>query len=64
MVFLGKNLIMNIVATMGYCIEVVGKEGQGAGIAWKMSPLEVPRIIGLSYGAAPLTKVEIPLKPS
>ena len=29
MVFLGKNLNMNIVASIGYCIEVVGKEGQG-----------------------------------
>ena len=29
MVFLGKNLIMSIVASIGYCIEVVGKEGQG-----------------------------------
>ena len=29
MVFLGKNLNMSIVASIGYCIEVVGKEGQG-----------------------------------
>ena len=29
MVFLGKNLNMSIVANMGYCIEVVGEEGQG-----------------------------------
>ena len=29
MVFLGKNLNMSIVTSMGYCIEVVGKEGQG-----------------------------------
>ena len=29
MVFLGKNLNMNIVASIGYSIEVVGKEGQG-----------------------------------
>ena len=29
MVFLGKKLNMSIVASMGYCIEVVGKEGQG-----------------------------------
>ena len=28
--FLGKNLNMSIVASIGYCIEVVGKEGQGA----------------------------------
>ena len=30
MVFLGKNLNMSIVASIGYCIEVVGKEGHGA----------------------------------
>ena len=29
MVFLGKNLNMSIVASMGYFIEVVDKEGQG-----------------------------------
>ena len=29
MVFLGKNLHMSKVASIGYCIEVVGKEGQG-----------------------------------
>ena len=29
MVFLGMNLNMSIVASIGYCIEVVGKEGQG-----------------------------------
>ena len=29
MVFLGKKLNMSIVASMGYCIEVVGEEGQG-----------------------------------
>ena len=29
MVFLGKNFNMSIVASIGYCIEVVGKEGQG-----------------------------------
>ena len=31
--FLGKNLNMNIDASIGYCIEVVGKEGQGVGKA-------------------------------
>ena len=29
MVFLGKNLNMSIVASIGYCIEVVCEEGQG-----------------------------------
>ena len=27
--YLGKNLILSIVASMGYCLEVIGQEGQG-----------------------------------
>ena len=35
---LGKNLNMNIVASLGYCIEVVGKEGQGVALQYKTEP--------------------------
>ena len=28
--YLGKNFILSIVASMGYCLEVIGQEGQGA----------------------------------
>ena len=31
----GKDFIMSLVVSMGYCIEVVGKGGQGEMKTWK-----------------------------
>ena len=44
MVFLGKNLNMSIVAGIGYCLEVIGKEGQGEYI-WSFVTTNYPVLI-------------------
>ena len=60
MVFLGKNLNMSIVASIGYCIEVVGEEGHSTvrcldqGLSVKPGTTAVPglrdgRALGILY---------------
>ena len=42
---LGKNLNMSIVASIGYCIEVVGEEGQGVGRSTRLQTKELENIV-------------------